>query len=777
MGALAAALACAGEPRAAAAAPAIAAGVGLGLRRPRIALLCAGLALVGTNVGQARIAAIERSGADLRDYAQVDGEAVALEPPREGPFGWSRTLQLRGGRRDRARVVGRFPRELSRAATADPGSVLSVRGSFTRVRGRDGFGRHLRSRGIAGELDVEDARPTGRRRTGVPGLLDGLRRRAERGVGAGLASGDSALLRGMVLGQDEAIPRAVREDWRRSGLAHLLAVSGQNVMLLAALTLPLMAVAGLGLHARAGVLLGLIAVYVPVAGAGPSLQRAALMGAAAVVAGLAARPASRAYALLLAAVVTLTVNPRAVGDVGWQLSFAALVGILLVGPQLRRVLMRPLEGLPAGGALADGAALTLAATLATAPLLAYHFGALPLAALPANLLALPAVAPVMWLGMVKAAVGQAAVLGGPGAAGADALAVALGVLAQPPLAYLERLAEHFAALPGASVGVRGGSAAVLVAGCLLVAAVALALRAAAKRLDRHGPELAARWRRQPLSRRRTLLAGTAAMAALGLLQLLGPAAPPRALTVRFLDVGQGDATLIQSPDGTAVLFDGGPPEAGATRLLRRAGVRRLAMVVATHASRDHHGGLREVLEQFDVGLLLDGGDGTRDPGFHAVVAEAERRGVRRLPARAPLDLRAGRIRVHVLGPAPRPRGPPPDDPNRRAVVAVVSVGAFDLLLSGDAESDALSSLELPDVDAIKVPHHGSADPGLPAVLRRLRPELAAIEVGRGNSYGHPASSTVAALRRARVATYRTDHHGTVTLTVEDGLRVAVERRP
>ena len=97
---------------------------------------------------------------------------------------------------------------------------------------------------------------------------------------------------------------------------------------------------------RAGVLLGLIAVYVPIAGAGPSLQRAAVMGAAAVVASLAARPASRAYALLLAAVVTLTVNPRAVSDVGWELSFAALVGILLVSPQLRRVLMPPLEGCP-----------------------------------------------------------------------------------------------------------------------------------------------------------------------------------------------------------------------------------------------------------------------------------------------------------------------------------------------------------------------------------------------------------------------------------------------
>ena len=92
-----------------------------------------------------------------------------------------------------------------------------------------------------------------------------------------------------------------------------------------------------------------------------------------------------------------------------------------------------------------------------------------------------------------------------------------------------------------------------------------------------------------------------------------PPAPPTRSRCRFLDVGQGDATLIQHPDGTAILFDGGPPEAGVARLLRRAGVRRLALVVATHASRDHHGGLPAVFDRYPVDLLLDGGDGTRDP--------------------------------------------------------------------------------------------------------------------------------------------------------------------
>jgi competence protein ComEC len=109
------------------------------------------------------------------------------------------------------------------------------------------------------------------------------------------------------------------------------------------------------------------------------------------------------------------------------------------------------------------------------------------------------------------------------------------------------------------------------------------------------------------------------------------------------------------------------------------------------------------------------------------------------------------------------------------VVAIVSCGEFDLLLSADAESETLLPLELPDVEAMKVPHHGSADPGLPEVLTRLRPELAAIEVG-ANTYGHPTSSTLAALRRANVTTYRTDRDGTVTLTVENGaMRVETER--
>ncbi len=211
------------------------------------------------------------------------------------------------------------------------------------------------------------------------------------------------------------------------------------------------------------------------------------------------------------------------------------------------------------------------------------------------------------------------------------------------------------------------------------------------------------------------------------------------------------------------------------RRLRRAGVRRLSLVVATHHSRDHHGGLPAVISELPVELFLDGGDGTDDPGFRAVERSAARRRVRSVKAQAGLALNAGSIGVRILSPPPRPPGPAPEDPNPRAVVALVEVGGIRLFLSADAESEALLPLDLPPVDAMKVPHHGSADPGLPEVLDRLRPRVASIPVGE-NTYGHPTPSTLRALRAAGVRTFRNDRDGTVTVGLSDGRLAAAGER-
>ena len=162
--------------------------------------------------------------------------------------------------------------------------------------------------------------------------------RAEAALGQGMPAREAELARGFVLGEDDRIDPRTVEDFRRSGLSHLLAVSGQNVALLALLAMPVLGAARDPAARAPGLGPGPDRVYVPLTGAGPSIQRAGVMGALAVLATLAGRRASRLYALAVAAIVTLALDPRIAADVGWQLSFAAVVGILLLAAPLRRAI-------------------------------------------------------------------------------------------------------------------------------------------------------------------------------------------------------------------------------------------------------------------------------------------------------------------------------------------------------------------------------------------------------------------------------------------------------
>lgn len=599
-----------------------------------------------------------------------------------------------------------------------------------------GYAGYLRRAGVHVVLHADRLRLTGRRRAGLVGVLDAIRRRAEDGVSAGLGEPHGALARGMVLGADEDIPDAMTEDFKRSGLAHVLAVSGQNVTLLAVLAWPLLGALGLSRGSRLWAVVGLIALYVPLTGAGPSIVRAGAMGIAGTVAALAGRPASRWYGLLVACVVTLALDPLAWRDVGWQLSFAAVVGIFALARPLGRSLARlpePLRG---------GAALTIAATLATAPLMAFHFDRVSLAALPANLVALPAIGPVMWLGMLSAAAGQVAL----------APAALLNAVSSFCLAHVAAVARWGASLPGSALDLRIGSTPALAA----VYATGAASLWGFARLAR-GTRIAV------LAALATALAGACA----AVLVLAAPPGPPRHFTATFLDVGQGDATLLQEPGGGTVLVDAGPPGSGIVEKLRDRGVEAIDLAVLTHAQEDHQGGFEEILGSLRVRTLLDGGLPDDGPDHRRIVAAARALGTRVIPSSAGQRLRVGRALslrvVHAAG-----RATAAEDPNLRATVMLASYRGFDLFLPADAESAVTASLTLPDVDAIKVAHHGSADAGLARLLTHLRPEVAVIEAGRDNRFGHPHPDTLRALRAAVPSVLRTDRDGDVAVTLEGG---------
>jgi competence protein ComEC len=398
--------------------------------------------------------------------------------------------------------------------------------------------------------------------------------------------------------------------------------------------------------------------------------------------------------------------------------------------------------------------MTIAATLATAPLIAFHFEAISTMTLVANLLALPAVAPAMWLGMLVAAAGQV-----PG--------LPVGVLNAVNsllLAYIAQVAAWCGRPSWAYLHVRLGVGG-LVGSYASIAAVAVLLIRQRRQKRAGGPKTGPYG---TLSAHRRAVASAVGLVALGLAWGFvagdGDAAPgpPAGLRISVLDVGQGDAILLQPRAAPAVLVDGGPPGDGLVGKLRAAGVTRLGAAIVTHDQSDHAGGVRDLLGVFPIGRVLHGVLRVR------TLAEVAAAGIpdRRLARGS--ELRSGGLRLEVLWPpgellAGSHAG---EDPNQLALVLLARWRRFSMLLTADAEAET-TPIEPGPIDVLKVAHHGSDDAGLGDLLDRTRPRLAVISVGAGNPFGHPTPATLATLGSHGVHTLRTDRDGTVVLEVAD----------
>jgi competence protein ComEC len=710
-----------------------------------IGCLAVSAAGLGLAVGDARLAAIDAGAFEARAGSQLTVRGfVAAVPKRSDGLVRVRVQTSEG----RLLVEAHEPVE-------DLAVGTGIAATGTLHEPPDWERAYLRRLGIAVVLEARELEPTAARRGGLVGLLDRVRQRAETALDSGTSPDASDLLRGFVLGEDDRIDPDTVDEFKRSGLAHILAVSGQNVILLALLAAAVLGALGVPRRARLLWILGLIAVYVPVAGAGASIQRAGVMGAAGVIAALASRPRSRWYALLLAACVTLAIDPRASSDVGWQLSFAAVLGILLWSRRIAGLL----GGQPGSvrAALAEGAAMTLSATIATAPLMAHHFGAISLTSVPANLVALPAEAPVMWLGMLSAALGQLSW------APVEPVTALGGACA----GYIAQVASWFGS-PSAQAQVDVGDAPALTGlYALLVAAITLLLRWGARR------NTIGRLRLRGL---RPLGPVPAAVAVVILAAIAAPGSGagdpddgrPPGLRVSFLDVGQGDSILLDPRGGDPVLVDAGPEDAAVAAMLAERGTDQLAALIETHPQADHIGGVPDVLGRVRVKRLVYA---ARD---RATLGAARAAGAAPIPVAAGDRLRSGRLRLDVLWPSRdrlRPAGASRLDPNLLSIVLLARWHGFELLLTGDAEAQD-APVAPGSVDVLKVAHHGSDDAGLDALLDRARPRLAVISVGADNPYGHPAASTLVDLAAHGVATLRTDEDGEVTIDVErDGWSV------
>ncbi|MCH6160239.1 ComEC/Rec2 family competence protein [Streptomyces sp. M600PL45_2] len=628
----------------------------------------------------------------------------------------------------------------------------------------------------------------------------GVLRAGLREATAGLGGDARGLLPGLVVGDTSRLRPDLEEAFRATDMTHLLAVSGANLVIILAVLIGPPGTAHLaerrGLAPRLGIPLRGTAVlgalltlaFVVVCRSEPSVMRAAACGLIALLALVTGRRRSLLPALAAAVLLLVLTDPWLALDFGFLLSVLATGALLTLAPRWSAALRR--RGV--NGRLAEALAAAMAAQVVCAPVVVVLASHVSLVAVPCNLLAEFAVAPATVLGFAVLTVAPFAM----------PLAKCLAWLASWPAEAIAWLARTGAGLPGAEIGWPGGWT-----GALLLAALtaAVLLLAGATRL--------------------TSLLGrpwlSAAFAVLLLLAVVRPVPLVRPLTgwpppdwrLVACDVGQGDALALATGRAhTAVVVDAGPDPQAVDRCLRALGVDSVPLLVLTHFHADHVAGLPGVLKGRNVGAIQT--TTLQEPPGQAefVRRTARRAGVPVTAAMAGERRRTGELSWQALWPGvsgppgetgpgsargaasdsgstgdagstglPQSQGPPrsqgpgvigtggrPEGANDASVTLLFHTGGLSLLLPGDLEPDAQSGLlsaypALPQVDVLKVAHHGSAYQD-PRLLERLRPRIALISCGADNPYGHPAPRTVTALSASGAVVRRTDRDGALAVT-------------
>ncbi|HEV7589899.1 MAG TPA: DNA internalization-related competence protein ComEC/Rec2, partial [Longimicrobium sp.] len=552
----------------------------------------------------------------------------------------------------------------------------------------------------------------------------------------------------LVLGRRETLDRGLADRFAAAGLTHLLAISGTHVALVAAVLVLLGRVLRVPRDATLWLTIVLIALYLAMIGAPPSAVRSGIMTGLTLVTFVLQRPSAPLAIMAAAAFAILALDPLAALDAGFQLSFAGVLGIgLLRHAMLRRIplawrrgkVLRP---------LAESMAVSVAAFVATAPIVAEQFGQVAPISILANLPAIPLTSLAI-VGIGAACVAEPV---------SPALARLLADGASLALEALTRVVDAAAAVPG-------GHAQIARPQWWVWAAVGLALL------------LALEWGAGMRRRVRWALASGAAGAAFLLLPLA--AIPARGLEIAFLDVGQGDAIAIHTPADRWLLVDAGPwdedYDAGEKRVLpwlRAHGARRIEAMVLTHPHVDHIGGAAAVMRGMPVGRLIEPGLPFGTPVYLGVLKTAEGRGVPWSAARQDRTLRIDGLELTFLWPTVDVLDASADANDISAVVRL-RYGSFAALLTGDAPASVEQVLverygEGLRADVLKAGHHGSRTASSEELLEAVHPALAVISCGRRNKYGHPAPETLARLHADGIPVARTDEDGTVLVHVDPG---------
>lgn len=553
---------------------------------------------------------------------------------------------------------------------------------------------------------------------------------------------ESSLLAGILLGVESRIPPDVEDAFNRTGTSHVIAISGFNITIVAGLLVGLF---GRWWGPRRGALAAAVGIglYTVLVGAEASVVRAALMGGLALLARQAGRRQDGLNSLALVAAVMAAFNPLILWDVGFQLSFAATLGLVLYAEPMQAAFaawlgrrLPPERARAASGLAGEYLLFTLAAQFTTLPIILYHFQRLSFSAIPANLAILPAQPPLLVLGGAALLAG---LLWPP-------LGQGIGYAAWPFAAYTIRAVETFDRL--------GGSWVVDRPALLSVALFYAALLGVTLNWEKVKPQL-------PAMRPGLVIGGLVVAAAL--VWQIAARAPDGRLHITFLDVGNGEGILIQTPEGRYVLLNGGPSAArlgdGLGRRLPLFGPGLDALVVGGVRS-EALAGLPPVLGRYPPGQALWAGNRAASRASRDLEATLVDLGIpiQSLEPGMTLDLGQGaRLETLAVGP--------------RGAVFLLAWGEFRALLPLGLDAESLAELTIQPVTALLLAEEGYAPLNPPEWLAAANPQLVILSVAAGNADGLPDPAVLAAL--AGRTLLRTDLNGWIEI-VTDGVEMWVE---
>jgi competence protein ComEC len=581
-----------------------------------------------------------------------------------------------------------------------------------------------------------------------------------------LPNPDAGLLNGILLGLGNTLPDYLAEAFRVTGLTHIIVISGFNISLVSQAAM-LSSQRAFNRWLALWASLATIVLYMLFVGPSAPVVRATAMGGLFIGAQLVGRRSHALTSLAVASLVMTAANPLTLWSVSFQLSFAATVGLIVVEPVLARGVQTWVAGWAASdralgwmAVLRDVLIVTVAAQIMTLPLIWYHFGQVSLISLLANALVLPVQPTIMALGAFATAVGTLWLSAGRVAAW----------LVWPFLRYCLLIIQWL----GGADSAPSWAAFQIPRPSLAVVWAAYAFLGLGLALKRYKKLLTGV--RSLLAQPRTLRIILPALVLVTLLIWVAALSlPDHKLHLYFLDVGQGDAILLRTPNGRFALVDGGPDPLLLTSRLGQImpfWQRRIDLVISTHVDQDHLGGLIPVVERYQVGQVIESPVTDNSPlsaHWREILAA---RGIKSLPAARGMKVALDEgVSLDVLHPANGSPSTVGNEGNLNSVVVKVVMGQCRVLLTGDintqVERDLLDAGQAVDATVLKVAHHGADTASSAEFLAAVNPQLAIISVGKDNRFGHPTEPVLKRLQARDCQVLRTDQNGTIEL-VSDG---------